>query len=313
MSQKAYINKDIYVGNTGKQLKEIETNGDICALNSNKINNMIVGYETFTTTASAVSSSTAERIAYTRTINRGLYLLLCPLNINHYGATGRDLHAYVKLNGTTIHDTDWVINADSWNMTRPIVCLIDVGTDNSTLTISTYGTNSKNYMLSASIGQLLKLKSYDTPGEDMITSDIINHLIELLEEVPTSGYQSRPVVLYDGGKTGTTGDVQLSDDWDKYDYIELFYTRAEYQVSSTKAPITCVNSNGDLPIACHSSFYGYGGGFWIGWKQYLCMNNNKRLIKNNQHGNGYVSGNNQSFKTNTEETIKCLKVLGWKI
>ena len=125
--------------------------------------------------------------------------------------------------------------------------------------------------------------------------------------------QLKAVVLYNGGNAGTTGNVTLSDDWDKYDYLEIFYTRAEYEVASSKVPKTCMDSSGNLPITGTCCFYGYGTGFWIGWKKWLFMGNNKRSLTNNAHGNGYITANNQTFKTNTEETMKCLKVIGWKI
>lgn len=119
-----------------------------------------------------------------------------------------------------------------------------------------------------------------------------------------------PTILYDGGATGTNESFELKDSWKNYKYIELFYTRAEYEIQSTKAPTDLVKDNA-LSVNAVCCFYGYGTGFFIGWKQFVFSVTNPTKVTV-QYGNGYVTNSGQPFYTNTENTIKILRVIGYK-
>ena len=119
-----------------------------------------------------------------------------------------------------------------------------------------------------------------------------------------------PTILYDGGTTGTNESFELKDSWKNYKYIELFYTRAEYEIQSTKAPTDLVKDNA-LSVNAVCCFYGYGTAFFIGWKQFVFSVTNPTKVTV-QYGNGYVTNSGQSFCTNTENTIKILRVIGYK-
>lgn len=224
MSQKTYINKDIYVGDTGKQLKEIETNGDLIALYGNEINDINSDLQVFNTTATATpENTTAERTILNRTINKGLYLFVCNLLTNNWGSSGRDFQTMLRLNGSEIMFGNQVLPANSYSNSRPMSCIIDVTSDNSTLTMVAKSSNTASYAVTASRCYLLKLKSSSTPQSDMITSTKIDTLISLLED-ESSKWTQRPYVLYnDSTMNGANTNITLSDAVENYDYIEIYY------------------------------------------------------------------------------------------
>ena len=90
----------------------------------------------------------------------------------------------------------------------------------------------------------------------------------------------------------------------------MFYTRAEYEIQSTKVPTDLVKDNA-LPVNAVCCFYGYGTGFFIGWKKFIFSVTNPTKVTV-QYGNGYVTNSDQSFCTNVENTIKILRVIGYK-
>lgn len=147
---------------------------------------------------------------------------------------------------------------------------------------------------------VMKVKE-DSYTENLISLDSI---VKKIEDRIT------PVVLFDGGTSGTNEDFTLSDSWLNYSYIEVFYRRAEYEVSSTKAP-TDLNDGRALSIQAVACFYGYGSGFWVGWKRFDFSVENPTRVSSS-YGNGYVSSNNQPLQTSTENTIRVMKVLGYK-
>lgn len=148
-------------------------------------------------------------------------------------------------------------------------------------------------------------------NKDLVIEDTNNSLKNISDKVDNNVALLTPTILYDGGTTGTNGNVTLTDDWDKYTYIEIFYTRAEYEVQSTKAPTDLAATN-YLPINAVCCFYGYGSGFWIGWKQFRFMKNNKKKVEYSNGNMFMTSSSSGTATTGTENTIKCLKILGWK-
>lgn len=142
--------------------------------------------------------------------------------------------------------------------------------------------------------------------EDLYTENLtsLDMIVKELKEKFT------PVILFDGGEDGALENFKLTDSWLNYSYIEVFYTRAEYEIASTKAP-TDLHKDSVLPIHTSCSFYGYGGGFWTGWKQ-LDFSVTKPLEVTVHWGNGYTVGDNQPMQTDTQNTIKILRVLGYK-
>lgn len=119
----------------------------------------------------------------------------------------------------------------------------------------------------------------------------------------------KPVILYDN-PDGTDTSFELIDAWTNYEYIEIFYTRLEYEIASTKAPTDLVK-NSVLPIQAVCCYFGYGSGFWTGWKKYNFSASEPKKVTCN-YGNGFVTYNNGSFQTGTENTIKMLRVVGYK-
>lgn len=154
-------------------------------------------------------------------------------------------------------------------------------------------------------------KSIKISDEVYLDSSSVIHNRKKLKDILESIAETiTPVILYDGGTTGTNGNFTLNDSWKNYKYIEIFYTRMEYEIGSTKAPTDLANNDG-LPINAVCCHYGYGTGFWTGWKKFnFSVSNPKQVTVT--YGNGYVTETNQSFKTNTENTIRVLRVLGYK-
>ena len=166
--------------------------------------------------------------------------------------------------------------------------------------ITGYTDNSSTVQPSAVAYYVVKVK------EDLYTENLtsLDMIVKKLKEKFT------PVILFDGGEDGALENFKLTDSWLNYSYIEVFYTRAEYEIASTKAP-TDLHKNSVLPIHTSCSFYGYEGGFWTGWKQ-LDFSVTKPLEVTVHWGNGYTVGDNQPMQTDTQNTIKILRVLGYK-
>ena len=166
---------------------------------------------------------------------------------------------------------------------------------------STGGDKPHNNIQPSLLGYWVMKVKEDSYTENLISLDSI---VKKIEDRIT------PVVLFDGGTSGTNEDFTLSDSWLNYSYIEVFYRRAEYEVSSTKAP-TDLNDGRALSIQAVACFYGYGSGFWVGWKRFDFSVENPTSVSSS-YGNGYVTSNNQPLQTSTENTIRVLKVLGYK-
>ena len=149
-------------------------------------------------------------------------------------------------------------------------------------------------------------------NKDLIIEDKSKTLGNVADTLNNHTALLTPTVLYDGGgvNSGTTGNVTLTDDWDKYTYIEIFYTRAEYELQNVKVPTDLAGTT-YLPVNAVCCFYGYGTGFWIGWKQFRFMQNNKKRVEYT-NGNWYTTSSSGAPATNNENTIKCLRILGWK-
>lgn len=147
-------------------------------------------------------------------------------------------------------------------------------------------------------------------NEDLIIGDKETTLGNISDRINSAEILLQPTVLYDGGTTGTNGNITLSDSWQNYRYVEIFYTRAEYEIGSVKAP-TDLSLTSNLPVNAICCFYGYGSGFWIGWKQFKFMKDNPKLVTVS-YGNGFVTTSGGTFGTGTENTMKCLRILGWK-
>lgn len=117
------------------------------------------------------------------------------------------------------------------------------------------------------------------------------------------------VILFQNN-SGQAGEFTLSDNWENYKIIEVFFTRSEFEVSSSRVH-TDLAKNSKLPMSLNNNFYGYGTGFWTSWKQLLFTAKNK-IVTVSGNGNGYVTSDNGSFRTSSEESIKILKVIGYK-
>lgn len=165
----------------------------------------------------------------------------------------------------------------------------------------TGGGKSHNNIQPSLLGYWVMKVKEDLYTENLTSLDMI---VKELKEKFT------PVILFDGGEDGALENFELTDSWLNYSYIEVFYTRAEYEIASTKAP-TDLHKGSVLPIHTSCSFYGYGGGFWTGWKR-LDFSVTKPLEVTVHWGNGYTVGDNQPMQTDTQNTIKILRVLGYK-
>lgn len=120
----------------------------------------------------------------------------------------------------------------------------------------------------------------------------------------------KSTVLFEN-KQGQKGGFSINDNWENYKIIEVFYTRGEYQVDSSRAYTDLINNSGDLQIGLMNAFYGYGSGFWTSWKRIKFASKSKSVTVVDK-GNGYVSTNGEQFKTNNEDQINILKVIGYK-
>ena len=151
-----YINKDAYIGDTGKQLKDIKTNAD--NINTLK-NNLNVGYEVITTTSTAIPviDDTSWKTLFTKTINKGLYLLVGNINTNNWGSSGRDFTLEMLLNNNVIYTSNQVLVTDCYTNTRCIAIVINVTTDNSTLFMRVRSSSNSPYAVPSSLLHLVKL------------------------------------------------------------------------------------------------------------------------------------------------------------
>ena len=164
------INQDLYIGDTGKQLKDIKTNADNIKTNANDIktnndnintlkNNLNVGYEVITTTPTSmpVKDDTSWKTLFTKKINKGLYLLVGAINTNNWGSGGRDFPLGILLNDVEIYNSNQVLVTGCYTNTRCIAVVINVENDNSTLFMRVRSSNNSPYAVSSSELHLIKL------------------------------------------------------------------------------------------------------------------------------------------------------------
>lgn len=159
--------------------------------------------------------------------------------------------------------------------------------------------------------------------QDGIYEDINSNTSKIgnLEELATTNKSSlvdstneinsaiTPKVLFEN-KSGQKGSLSLNDNWENYKIIEVFYTRGEYQVDSSRA-YTDLTSSSILQIGLVNCFYGYGSGFWISWKN-LKFSPGSKTVTIAAQGNGYVRRSGENLTTSAEEQISVLRVIGWK-
>lgn len=106
------VNPDLYVGNTGKQLKDIKTNADNIAVNNSKLYQVGLvidsGWKTFT--------ATQAQSNYIQTLNipKGIWLVF-----GNWRFEGDDVSSYTSIEGI--------------NYTDPVSCYDDKGWVNMTV------------------------------------------------------------------------------------------------------------------------------------------------------------------------------------
>lgn len=151
-------------------------------------------------------------------------------------------------------------------------------------------------------------------NKDLVIEDTNNSLKNISDKVDNNVALLTPTVLYDGGVNGTNGNVTLSDNWENYSYIEVFYRRLEYETNSVRSSTDLVNGT-SFVLEGMCCFQGYGNGFWWGWKQFKFTTGSK-TVTTSIWGNAYVTASGQGVTTQTssssDNTIKIMKILGWK-
>lgn len=151
-------------------------------------------------------------------------------------------------------------------------------------------------------------------NKDLVIEDTNNSLKNISDKVDNNISLLTPTVLYDGGVNGTVGNVTLSDNWENYSYIEVFYRRLEYETNSVRSSTDLVNGK-NFVLEGMCCFQGYGNGFWWGWKQFKFTTGSK-TVTTSVWGNAYVTGSGQGVTTQTssssDNTIRIMKILGWK-
>lgn len=157
------INQDLYIGDTGKQLKDIKTNANDIKTNNDNINtlrnNLNVGYEIITTTPTSmpVKDDTSWKTLFTKKINKGLYLLVGTIDTNNWGSDGRDFPLEMRLNDVMIYSSNQVLVTGCYTNTRCIAVVINVENDNSTLFMRVRSSSNSPYAVSSSALHLIKL------------------------------------------------------------------------------------------------------------------------------------------------------------
>lgn len=146
---------------------DLQVNGDLIVADTNGENgvnvldeiNIINSNLIFESTNNLpTTQSTANITLWYKDLNKGLYLFVCNLAVNYYGAVGRELYTLLYLNGTEIDSTVGVINSYAYTLYRPIIKFVNVTSDNSRLRLDVRSSTTSNYSVAPSTVQILKLK-----------------------------------------------------------------------------------------------------------------------------------------------------------
>lgn len=106
-----YINKDAYIGDTGKQLKDILTNANNIASNTNKLNQ--VGW--VIDSGEKVSTAKQSQANYIQTLNipKGIWLVF-----GNWTYEGNQVSSYTSIEGINYNDATSCYDDAGWvNMT----------------------------------------------------------------------------------------------------------------------------------------------------------------------------------------------------
>lgn len=124
----------------------------------NELNTINSSFITETTTYLPATQSTSNQTLWYKDLNVGIYLFVCNLEINYYGANGRELYTYLYLGNDVIDITLGVINTSAYTLSRPIIKIVNVTSDNSRLRLDVKSSTTANYIVASSPVQLLRLK-----------------------------------------------------------------------------------------------------------------------------------------------------------
>lgn len=146
--------------------RDVQVNGDliVCDEDGENPTNILDGLNTInsslieeSTTYIPVTQSTDNQLLWQKSLNKGMYLFVCNLGLNYYGANGRDLFTYLYLDGTQIDVTDGVINVSAYSLYRPVIKIVNVTSNYSTLRFEVK-SSSGNYLVNTSQVQMIRLK-----------------------------------------------------------------------------------------------------------------------------------------------------------
>lgn len=162
-------NKDVSVGiyTFAKSDRKVRINGtlEIADRNGQNRKNVMEEINTINSNRQFVSfagrsdiESTDEQTVVSTTLNKGTYLVICDFVLNYYGQQGRELETRMYLNNVLCHYTVGVLNTFAFALTRPIVTIVDVSSDNSTLTLKTKSSTTARYDYGNAGLNILRLK-----------------------------------------------------------------------------------------------------------------------------------------------------------
>ena len=102
--------------------------------------------------------STSEQTLISTTLDKGTYLFTANIPVNYLGAVGREINTKLYINNTNVNSTNGVINTYAYTISRTVIWLFNVTSDNTPLSLKIYSTTTSAYDVYSFNAQILRLK-----------------------------------------------------------------------------------------------------------------------------------------------------------